>query len=949
MGVVGVGSGPARVREQFLRGGTVEGAVRSPILSSWQRSQELGLSPETCDLPYRPDIDLEGRLVSAARPVLDRLEARFAGMNMNVSLADGNGAVLQRRFGSPAMVRQLAAIQSVPGFVFAEQFAGTNGIGLALAERQLINVYGAEHFAERSQTNACSAIPVRDPLSGRIEGILCFGYPLTDAEADAELNLLIRRAAGAIERRLLQQSSARERALLQAYLDARQRRVPAGSTAADGQPADLSARGLDRRDETVLKEHAAGLISAAQRAAVDVWLPGGRQVTLLSHPVTSPSGVEGVAIEAVFAPGQGLAVPVDTQAPAGGPAQQPAAPTGRPPLRSPDGVTGRPVTTARTPGTAGDATGRGPGGLIMVGEPEVGRYAVAARRRLELLSEASTRIGTTLDVAGTARELAEMAVPRLADFVTIDLSPTVLRGEEPRDPRTGLHRTVVHGFRPDCPFYPAGERVELRSTTPQLRALADGQPVLEPELSSAAGWIAQNPEHARSILDHGVHSLVAVPLLARGIALGVASFYRSRDPAPYGDDDRSLALELATRAAICIDNARRYTREHSMVLALQRSLLPHSFPEQNAVEVAHRYLPAESGVGGDWFDVIPLSSARVALLVGDVVGHGLHAAATMGRLRTAARNFAELDLAPDELLTHLDNLVGRLDRDEGFEDPSADGTGIIGATCLYAIYDPAAQQCFMARAGHPPPALVAPDGSVTFPELPAGPPLGLGGLPFETASFHLPEGSQLVLYTDGLVAGRRRDLDTALDQLGRVLAQPNRAPEDTCDAVCHSVVPLHPADDIALLVARTHALPPGRIATWELPTDPARVRDIRAAVTRRLSEWGLDEVVYAAQLLLSELVTNAIRYGSGPIQVRLLHDRTLTCEVADTSSTAPHLRRAATTDEGGRGLFLVAQLAQTWGTRYTADGKVIWAECALDATGGRSDAAERYLHDIPAI
>ncbi|MFH8682950.1 SpoIIE family protein phosphatase [Streptomyces lydicus] len=949
MGVVGVGSGPARVREQFLRGGTVEGAVRSPILSSWQRSQELGLSPETCDLPYRPDIDLEGRLVSAARPVLDRLEARFAGMNMNVSLADGNGAVLQRRFGSPAMVRQLAAIQSVPGFVFAEQFAGTNGIGLALAERQLINVYGAEHFAERSQTNACSAIPVRDPLSGRIEGILCFGYPLTDAEADAELNLLIRRAAGAIERRLLQQSSARERALLQAYLDARQRRVPAGSTAADGQPADLSARGLDRRDETVLKEHAAGLISAAQRAAVDVWLPGGRQVTLLSHPVTSPSGVEGVAIEAVFAPGQRLAVPVDTQAPAGGPAPQPAAPTGRPPLRSPDGVTGRPVTTARTPGTAGDATGRGPGGLIMVGEPEVGRYAVAARRRLELLSEASTRIGTTLDVAGTARELAEMAVPRLADFVTIDLSPTVLRGEEPRDPRTGLHRTVVHGFRPDCPFYPAGERVELRSTTPQLRALADGQPVLEPELSSAAGWIAQNPEHARSILDHGVHSLVAVPLLARGIALGVASFYRSRDPAPYGDDDRSLALELATRAAICIDNARRYTREHSMVLALQRSLLPHSFPEQNAVEVAHRYLPAESGVGGDWFDVIPLSSARVALVVGDVVGHGLHAAATMGRLRTAARNFAELDLAPDELLTHLDNLVGRLDRDEGFEDPSADGTGIIGATCLYAIYDPAAQQCVMARAGHPPPALVAPDGSVTFPELPAGPPLGLGGLPFETASFHLPEGSQLVLYTDGLVADRRRDLDTALDQLGRVLAQPNRAPEDTCDAVCHSVVPLHPADDIALLVARTHALPPGRIATWELPTDPARVRDIRAAVTRRLSEWGLDEVVYAAQLLLSELVTNAIRYGSGPIQVRLLHDRTLTCEVADTSSTAPHLRRAATTDEGGRGLFLVAQLAQTWGTRYTADGKVIWAECALDATGGRSDTAERYLHDIPAI
>ncbi|QHC23649.1 SpoIIE family protein phosphatase [Streptomyces sp. GS7] len=943
MGLVGVDIGPARARDQFLRGESVEGAVRGPILDSWQRSLSLGLAPDGCELPYRRDIDRDGRLVHAAGPVLDRLEALFAGRNMNVSLADGHGAVLQRRFGETSQVRRLAAIQSVPGFVFAERFGGTNGIGLALAERQLVNVYGAEHFAERSQSNACSAIPVRDLLSGRIEGILCFGYPLTDV--DAALNTVIRRAAGAIERRLLEQSSSRERALLEAYLDTR-RRTPAG----DGRLGELAESGLDWRDQMILKERAADLISLAQRAAIEVPLPSGRRVTLLSRPVTSESGVEGIVIEAVFpARDQRLAVPA-----AAGPSVSPLAgqvlDPGVPPLRHPpETVPGRAATTARAPGAAEPAADRSTSGLVLVGEPGVGTYAVAARRRLELLSEASTRIGTTLDVSRTAEELAEMAVPRLADFVTIDLPGAVLRGEEPADPRTGLHRTVVHGYREDCPFYPAGEPVDLRPSTPQLRCLAAGEPVLEPDLRTAAGWIAQDPAHAQDLLDHNVHSLIAVPLVARGIALGVASFYRSRDPAPFGDDDRALAQELATRAAICIDNARRYTREHSMVLALQHSLLPHSFPDQNAVEVAYRYLPAESGVGGDWFDVIPLSSSRVALVVGDVVGHGLHAAATMGRLRTAARNFAELDLAPDEVLTCLDNLVARLDRDEGGEEPSAGNTGIIGATCLYAVYDPTSQQCVMARAGHPPPALVHPDGTVAFPDLPAGPPLGLGGLPFETAEFHLPEGSQLILYTDGLIGDRRRDVDTALDRFHRALAHPNRPPEDTCEEVLRTVVPDHPTDDIALLVARTHALDEHRVATWELPADPALVSGVRASVARQLAVWGLEEAAFATELLLSELVTNAIRYGTAPIQVRLLYDRTLTCEVSDASSTAPHLRHAATTDEGGRGLFLVAQLSQAWGTRYTGNGKAIWAECALELSGGNPVIALPDFDEIPAI
>ncbi|MDN0201195.1 SpoIIE family protein phosphatase [Streptomyces sp. S.PNR 29] len=967
------GMGPARFRERFMQGEPVEAGVRTSILQSWQRCRSLGLSPDQSDLPFRADFDPDGRIVRAALPVLDRLQSRFAGSEMNISVADASGTVLLRRFGTASLARRLPAIQRVPGFVFAEQFAGTNGIGLALAERRLIRVYGAEHFAERSQGSACRALPVRDPLSGRIEGVLCFGYPRS-AERPW-LDTVIRKAAEAIERRLLAQSSARERALLQAYRDLG---APAGDGVHDGVGVDEVALELGPVDRAILMEKAAELIAHAQRAAVEVALLDGRRVTLVSHPTTSASGVEGIAIEAVLpgtSPRKPLVVPrrvdqplgvpsglavgpagpaVALPSPAAGPAVAPAEPAVGPGGRAdaPPAPAVAPSTDASAPGPhpaaapgraaaggedapaagTGDTTEGRPGsqvvarGLVLVGEPHVGTYALAARRRLELLSEASARIGTTLDVRRTAQELAETAVPRLADFVTIDLPDAVLRGEQPADPRGDLRRTVVHGIRDDCPFSPVGKQVDHGPTAPQLRCLTSGQAVLEPDLKAAAGWLAQDAEHSERLLGH-VHSLIAVPLVARGVVLGVASLYRARDPDPFGDDDLSLARELATRAALSIDNARRYTRERAMVLALQHNLLPHGLPDQDAVEVAHRYLPAESDVGGDWYDVIPLSGTRIGLFVGDVVGHGMLSAATMGRLRTAARSFAELDFPPDEVLIHLDNLVGRLDR----EGPAADGTDIIGATCLYAIYDPTTQQCTMARAGHAPPALVRPDGTVSFPDLPAGPPLGLGGLPFETAEVPLPEGSQLVLYTDGLIEDRHRDVDVVLEQLRETLAHPERTPEETCQAVLDAVAPAHPCDDIALLVARTHALDPDRIATWDLPADPALVSEIRASATERLADWGLDEAAFAAELMLSELVTNAIRHGAGPIRVRLLHDRTLICEVSDTSNTAPHLRRAASTDEGGRGLFLVAQLAQSWGTRYTSEGRVIWAECGLDA------------------
>ncbi|MEN3584344.1 SpoIIE family protein phosphatase [Streptomyces sp. ZYX-F-203] len=548
--------------------------------------------------------------------------------------------------------------------------------------------------------------------------------------------------------------------------------------------------------------------------------------------------------------------------------------------------------------------------------------AETARERLDMLYDAGVGIGTSLDVSRTAEELAELAVPRFADFVGVDLYDAVLAGAQP-EPGSTLRRCALGGVRQDAPLYPVGHHLRFVASSPQGHSLRTGRPVLEPDLTRAHGWQAQDMERTAQVVEYGIHSLITVPLRAGSLVLGVVSFWRSDKPTAFDADELALAEELVARAAVSIDNARRYTREHSMAVTLQRSLLPRSLPEQNALDIAYRYLPAQAGVGGDWFDVLPLSGARVGLVVGDVVGHGLHAAATMGRLRTAVHNFSSLDLPPDELLTLLDELVGRIDQDEAL----AGGTApVTGATCLYAIYDPVSRTCAMSRAGHPPAAIVLPDGTVDLPDVPAGPPLGLGGLPFETAVLELPEGTRLVLYTDGLVEHRHLDIDTGLEDLRGALLASGPSPEETCRTVLDARLPTRPSDDVALLVARTRALDPDHLAEWAVPNDPAAVGEIRARVARRLAEWGLEELAFTTELILSELVTNAIRYGAEPINVRVLRDRSLICEVFDSTNTSPHLRYAAMTDEGGRGLFLVAQLAERWGTRYTPEGKVIWAE-----------------------
>ncbi|WP_328878601.1 ATP-binding SpoIIE family protein phosphatase [Streptomyces sp. NBC_00299] len=541
------------------------------------------------------------------------------------------------------------------------------------------------------------------------------------------------------------------------------------------------------------------------------------------------------------------------------------------------------------------------------------------RWRSAMVNEAGMRIGTTLDIARTAQELADLATDHFADVVTVDLLDTVLRGEDVAEGPPVLRRMArgpADGPDPQDAIAPQQLHIPADGS-PSAQALASGRP--------------SRHQHGRGRGVPRAHSSLAVPLRARGTTLGVAEFHRLANPARYDDEDLLLAQEIAARAAVAVDNARRYTHARATAVTLQRSLLPQEVPQQSAVDVAYRYLPAGSGagVGGDWYDVIPLSGARVALVVGDVVGHGIRAAATMGRLRTAVRTLADIDLPPDELLTHLNDVVVRVATEACTDpdaEPGADVGGDNGATCLYAVYDPVSRRCTLARAGDVPPAVLVRDGTAELLDPPPGPPLGRGGLPFETVEVDLPEGSLLALYTDGLIGAPDHDADAGLTALRQILARSASSLEAACDTVLEALRPGRGDDDIALLLARTRALGADRVATWDLEADPAVVARARSDVSRQLAAWGLENLEFTAELVVSELVTNAIRYGRSPISLRLIHDRTLLCEVSDASSTTPHLRRARVLDEGGRGLLLVAQLAGQWGTRHARRGKTVWAE-----------------------
>jgi serine phosphatase RsbU (regulator of sigma subunit)/anti-sigma regulatory factor (Ser/Thr protein kinase) len=428
---------------------------------------------------------------------------------------------------------------------------------------------------------------------------------------------------------------------------------------------------------------------------------------------------------------------------------------------------------------------------------------------------------------------------------------------------------------------------------------------------------------------HGatVTALIAAATVTLYVAVGLSR----------NDDDIDVTLiklaflTAASAMAVLFSQARARERTlnkaQDVALGLQKGLMPASLAGNHAVEVRHRYVPtdSEAGVGGDWCDVIRLSGARVALVVGDVVGHGVHAAATMGRLRTAVRTLADLDLPPDELLSRMDDLSAQLTEEDEARD--------LVATVLYIVYDPVAHTCTLASAGHSPPAVLRPDGTVDFPQLAEHPPLGMGDTPFGTTTLDLAEGTVLALFTDGLLDLRHRAPDTVFADVAAALGPPARSLQEICDDV-YDLAPPDNDDDVTVLLARVHAVKADHVATWEFPADAKSPGEARAAVGRQLARWGLQDEAFAAELVVTELVTNAVRYASPPVVVRLIRTDALICEVSDASSTAPHMRLPRLLDEDGRGLFIVGRLAHRWGTRYNETGKIIWVELGSPAPNG---------------
>ncbi|MFF3543880.1 SpoIIE family protein phosphatase [Streptomyces platensis] len=422
--------------------------------------------------------------------------------------------------------------------------------------------------------------------------------------------------------------------------------------------------------------------------------------------------------------------------------------------------------------------------------------AARARRRLAMIADGTARIGTTLEVEQTARELADVAVPELADVAAVDILDSVLEGRpsQTSGARHALFRALaVKAAYPTEAVRaadPPGHLASYGADRLVTRCVRTGQPLLIAHVEERdLARIARDPEAAALLARAGIHTYLTMPLIARGEVLGALGLTRARNQLPFDEDDLALAAELAERAAVCIDNARLYQGQRNVAITLQRSLLPDRPPHRKGLEIATRYQPAgtTSEVGGDWFDVVPLGADKTALVVGDVMGSGIGAATTMGRLRTATSTLADLDVPPTEVLRHIDKITADLEQ---------------YATCAYAVYDPHHAVCHIAVAGHLPPVLMRTGRSPELLDLPIGVPLGVGGVPFEEATFPLRPGDQLVLYTDGLVETRHDPIDERLALLLHLLDRPDRTLEDTCDRLLDALRDPHDPDDVALLIAR---------------------------------------------------------------------------------------------------------------------------------------------------
>ncbi len=571
--------------------------------------------------------------------------------------------------------------------------------------------------------------------------------------------------------------------------------------------------------------------------------------------------------------------------------------------------------------------------VLRIAPPSEERFLDPAVMRHALLDGAFSRTGGALDIDQMAPALINIIVPHFCNAAGLLVLESLVGPDEyPGDTYDGVHlvrRLAVAHDDADAGWdaaFPTGEILSYPLDAPHTRCLDTGKPIMQDlAATDIAEDLAKGMRRRPVARLLGGTSMLLLPLIARGTTLGFFACSRFKGYRRFDAYDTEIGMEFASRAAIFIDNARRYSRERATALTLQRSLLPTGLSAPSSVEVRHRYLPGSKmiEVGGDWYESIALPGGRVALVVGDVAGHGVRAAVTMGRLRTAIRTLARLELPPAETLQQLDELMHEL----GVREPHF-------ATCVYGVFDAVSGSLEVASAGHLPPLLVSPDGSSQFLDVSPSPPLGIGSGPVQTRVFKIKDGSLLVLYTDGLVERRSADIDEGLTRLQETFGpgSASRSLEDLCKATLAGVYADHQRDDIAVLVARLHRLAPDQHVTWKLAAELTSARRARMLVRRRLRRWGLTDLIPTAELLASELVTNAVRYAQGSIALRLVREGGLVCEVLDDSAALPRLRHASDEDERGRGLQVVSQLSEHWGARRTLSGKVVWCQLPLPRT-----------------
>ncbi|MCM1969174.1 ATP-binding SpoIIE family protein phosphatase [Streptomyces sp. NPDC002812] len=624
---------------------------------------------------------------------------------------------------------------------------------------------------------------------------------------------------------------------------------------------------------------------------------------------------------------------------------------------------GEPGSSPAAPGQ-GDARVRAAGrdGAAAAQVSGIGVDATIARRegdRLRFVGAATRRIARGIDLDEIVLGLCRATVPTFSDAILVYLRDPLPVGDERPVGPVVLRLRRTDRLRPIDEFTGAGAGTAGAATTadgeldfsqlalvgPQgdlpaaelceIRpggALAEVLRGVRPVFGSSAAARAALPELLGA--DHPVprgQRAILAPLRGRRRVIGAAVFLRTPERPAFETNDLLVAAQLATHTALGIDKAVLYGREAYIADELQRTMLPDSLPQPTGVRLASRYLPAAetARVGGDWYDAIPLPGSRVALVVGDVMGHSMTSAAIMGQLRTTAQTLAQLDLPPAEVLHHLDEQAQRLGSDRM-------------ATCLYAVYDPVSHRITIANAGHPPPVLLHLGGRAEVLRVPPGAPIGVGGVDFEAVELDAPAGATLVLYTDGLVESRLRDVWTGIEQLRERLATTAQLTgldhppplEALCDDILDMLGPGDRDDDIALLAARFDGIAPSDVAYWFLDPEETAPGRARRFARRALARWGLEELEDSLELLVSEVVTNAVRYAERPVTLRLLRTDVLRCEVGDDSPQLPRQRRARDDDEGGRGLFLVNRMARRWGATRLSSGKVVWFELALPTAPG---------------